>query len=92
MYLSRFSKSIILKSSHAEIKLTNTSGLSLLGFPMKKSIIIFFVASEIVSLYVDINFIYKDVIHRIKRHHIKCINNMNKPLILISSAYPGVWL
>ena len=47
---------------------------------------------NIEQIKIDINFIYKDVIHRIKRHHIKCINNMNKPLILISSAYPGVWL
>ena len=47
---------------------------------------------NITNLDIDINFIYNDVIHRIKRHHIKCINNMTKPLFLISSAYPGVWL
>ena len=48
--------------------------------------------NNIQNLDFDINFIYKDVIHRLKRHHIKCINNMTQPMLLISSAYPGVWL
>ena len=43
-------------------------------------------------LKIDINFIYNDVIQRIKRNHIKCINNMTQPLIIISNRYPGVWL
>ena len=47
---------------------------------------------NIENMEFDINFIYHDVIHRIKRHHLKCINNMTKPLFLISSRYPGVWM
>ena len=39
-----------------------------------------------------INSIYNQIILKIKRDHIKCINNMDKPLFLISTAYPGVWL
>lgn len=36
--------------------------------------------------------IYDCVINKIEKDHIKCINNMDKPLFLISTAYPGVWL
>lgn len=36
--------------------------------------------------------IYDKVIEKINSDHIKCINNMDKPLFLISTAYPGVWL
>ena len=40
----------------------------------------------------NIKEIYDQVINKIKNDHIKCINNMDKPLFLISTAYPGVWL
>ena len=36
--------------------------------------------------------IYNQVLNKINTEHIKCINNMDKPLFLISTAYPGVWL
>ena len=52
----------------------------------------FYKNMNIENLEFDINFIYHDVIHRIKRHHLKCINNMTKPMFLISSRYPGVWI
>ncbi len=40
----------------------------------------------------DIKKIYNDVINKIQSEHIKCINKMDNPLFLISTAYPGVWL
>ena len=30
--------------------------------------------------------------NKIKNEHIKCISNINKPMFMISNAYPGVWL
>ena len=45
---------------------------------------VFYKDINIENIDIDINFIYNDLIHRIKRHHIKCINNMTQPLFIIS--------
>ncbi len=36
--------------------------------------------------------LYDIAIKKLKEENIKCICNMDKPLLTISNAYPGVWL